>query len=81
MHTKGYAAGLSKRKGLRFESKDGDSFSISRGRLVKLNQLVDHEAKRYKKKVIDPVTGEVIRDVDEPLSDHKDRGSAKPRGP
>ena len=81
MHTKGYAGGLSKRKGLRFESKDGDSFSVALGRFVKLNQLVDHEEKRYIKKIVDPLTGEVLREVDEPLPDHQNRGSAKPRDP
>ena len=77
MHTKGFAGGLSRNKGLRFESKDGDSYSVSQGRFVKLNQHVDHEEKRYIKKVVDPVTGQILREVDEPLPDHKDRGSAK----
>jgi len=81
MHTKGYTGGMSKRKGLRFESKDGDSFSVALCRFVKLNQLVDHEAGRYVKKVVDPLTGEVLREVDEPLPDHQNRGSAKPRDP
>lgn len=34
--------------------------------------------KRYRELVVDHQTGEVLRDVDEPLSDHRDRGSAKP---
>jgi hypothetical protein len=81
MHAKGYTGGVSKRKGLRFESKDGDSFSVALGRFVQLNQVVDHEAGRYLKKVVDPVTGEILREVDEPLADHQNRGSAKPRDP
>lgn len=81
MHTKGYAGGLSKTKGLRFESKDGDSFSVTLGRFVKFNQLVDHGADRYVKKVVDPVTGEILREVDEPLPEHRGRGSAKKRDP
>jgi tRNA U54 and U55 pseudouridine synthase Pus10 len=79
MQTKAFTAGLSRRKGLRFESKDGDSFSVSLGRFVKRYQLVNHEAKRYVKKVVDPLTGEVLRDVDEPLPDHQNRGSARER--
>lgn len=79
MSTKAYAAGLSKRKGIRFESKDGDSYSISLNRFVKLSQLVDHMAKRYVKKVVDPVTGEFLREVDEPLGEHQGRGSAQKR--
>ena len=77
VHTKGYAGGVSRKKGLKFESKDGDSMSTEQGRFMKRNQLVDRQNNRYVKKVIDPVTGEVIRDVDEPLSDHTDRGAAK----
>jgi predicted RNA-binding Zn-ribbon protein involved in translation (DUF1610 family) len=79
--TKAYKGGLSKRKGLRFESKDGDSFSFDRQRFVELNQLVDHENNRYVKKVVDRKTGEAIRDVDEPLTQHQERGSAKKRDP
>ena len=79
--TKGYEGGKSRKKGLKFESKGGDSFSTSLGRFVKIEQLVDHENKRYIKRVVDPKTGEVLRDVDEPLPDHTDRGSAKKPSP
>lgn len=34
--------------------------------------------KRYRELVVDHRTGEVLRDVDEVLADHRDRGSAKP---
>jgi len=81
MHTKGYAGGLSRKKGLRFESRDGALYSISLGRFVKLNRHIDHEAKRYVKKVIDPVTGQTLRVVNDPLPAHRDRGSAKKRSP
>lgn len=79
MALKDYAAGKSRKKGLRKESKDGASFSYDRKRFMQLNQLVDHETKRYVKTVIDPKTGEVIRHIDEPLQDHTGRGSAKDR--
>ena len=81
MHTKAYAPGLSKRKGLKFESKDGDSLSIALGRFVELHQLVDHETNRYVKEVVDTATGDVLRNVDEPLTEHQNRGSAKRREP
>lgn len=74
---KGYAAGMSRGKGLKFEAKYGDSHSHSLGRFVKRDQLVDREGNRYLKKVVDPQTREVLRDVDEPLSDHQGRGSAR----
>lgn len=81
IHIKGFAAGVSKRKGLKFELKDGDSYSGALKRFVELHQLVDHEAKRYVKRVIDPVAGDVLRNVDEPLPQHRNRGSATPRDP
>jgi len=57
MHTKGYAGSVSRKKRLKFESKDGDSMSTARGRFMKRHQLVDKENNRYVKKVIDPSTG------------------------
>ena len=44
-----------------------------------LPQVVDRINNRYRKLVIDPQTGEKLRDVDEPLSDHQGYGSAKKR--
>ena len=79
MKTKCYAAGLSRKKGLRFETTDGDSYSVTLKRFVKVSQLVDHDNDRYVKKVVDPVIGETLRDVDKPLSDHQGRGTAKKR--
>lgn len=61
------------------EQKVGDSYSVSRGRWMRLRQLIDRRHNRYAKKVEDPETGEVLRDVDEPLSEHTGRGSAKRR--
>jgi uncharacterized FlaG/YvyC family protein len=40
-------------------------------------RFIDRDRNRYIEKVVDPDTGEVLRDVDEPLSDHFGRGSAK----
>lgn len=79
MHAKGYAGGLSRKKGILFESVNGDSWSVSLGRFVKITQYIDHKAKHYIKKVVDTQTGTVLRDVDESLSEHQGRGSAKPR--
>jgi len=77
LRTKGYTKEKSRTKGLKFETVDGDSFSTSLKRFVKVNQLVDHEAHRYKKLVVDTLTGDVLRDVDKPLSEHQNRGTAK----
>lgn len=59
------------------EQKVGDSFSIARQKWMQIQQVVDRRANRYIKKVHDPETGEVLRDVDKPLTDHRGHGSAK----
>jgi hypothetical protein len=59
------------------EQKQGDNYSPSRGRWMRLVQIVDRRRNRYRKLVTDPETGEVLRDVDEPLTDHVGRGDAK----
>lgn len=51
-------------------SKDGD--------LVRVDQSIDRENDSYRKKVTVVDTGEVIRKVDHPLSEHTGRGSDKP---
>lgn len=59
------------------ESKQGDSYSTKWGRFMTLLQVVDRRNNRYRKLVTDPETGEILRDVDEPLTDHRGYGSAK----
>ena len=81
MHTKGYAAGKSRTKGLLFESKDGDSFSYSLNRFVRFHQLFDHVNKWVTKSVVDPATGDALREVDHAMEEHRDRGSAKKSDP
>jgi hypothetical protein len=38
---------------------------------------VDREGNRYRELITDPETGALIRDVDEPLDQHRGHGSAK----
>jgi hypothetical protein len=40
---------------------------------------VDHDADQYDETVVDPATGDLIRDCHEPLSQHRGRGSANDR--
>lgn len=40
-------------------------------------QIIDRRGNRYVKRVEDPETGEVVRNVDEPLTEHRGYGSAK----
>ena len=44
-----------------------------------IEQVVDRRNNRYKKKIVDEATGEVLRDDDGLLTDHQGFGDAKPR--
>jgi hypothetical protein len=59
------------------EFKIGDSFWNLAQKWMNLIQIVDRRNNRFLKHVKDPKTGHVVRHVDEPLSEHKHRGSAK----
>jgi len=61
------------------EGKSGDSKSHD-ARWATVEQVVDRENNRYRKKVTDS-RGNVIRDVDESLDSHRGYGSAKPKRP
>jgi hypothetical protein len=60
------------------EVKSSAEYS-SDGQLVRVEQSIDREDDSYRKKVTVVDTGEVLREVDHPLSEHSGRGSAKPR--
>lgn len=62
------------------EQKAGDSYSYAQRRWVQLRRVIDRRNNRYQEKIEDPETGEVLRDVDEPLSDHIGRGDARREG-
>ena len=59
------------------EEKTGDSFWRRGGKWMRRVQTIDRRGNRYRKRVEDPETGEVIRDVDEPLTSHRGFGDAK----
>jgi len=70
--------GKSEGKGKPFiEAKVGYNLSKETERWMWREQVVDKWNDKYKKVVIDPVTGEVIRFCEEPLSKHQGYGSAK----
>ena len=58
-----------KRRGV--DIKSGYDWWRNGGKFVYRYQEVNHETGRYRKLVIDPETGEVIRHCDEPLSEHR----------
>jgi len=63
------------------EFKSGDSLHHASARWMVLEQTVDRENNRYRKRVVDSQTGEILRDVDHPLTDHQGYGSAKKKAP
>lgn len=60
------------------ELKVGSSYDHDTGRWLKLEQVVDHDNNRYRKRLVDKETGKVIRDEDGPLDQHKAHTWRKP---
>lgn len=58
-------------------TRTGDDLTVSTGRWAKLDRVIDLEHDHYYEHIVDAETGEVLRHVDEPLSEHRDRGSAR----
>lgn len=61
------------------EHVQGADWSVKLRRHVHKTRTIDRLNDWYEEKVIDPETGEVLRDCAEPLSQHCNHGSAKPR--
>lgn len=61
------------------ESVSGGDLYRDSGQWNHLTREIDRENNRYKEVILNPNTGEVIRSVDEPLTKHTSRGSAKPK--
>lgn len=59
------------------EVEAGDSLYVKTGEYNQLKRVIDRQNDRYQEHIVNPRTGEVIRDVDEPLSEHIGHGSAK----
>jgi hypothetical protein len=60
------------------ESKSGDSFDRDTGRWLWLEQVIDRVLGRYRKRLVDEGTGEVIRDDEGPLHEHRAHTWRKP---
>lgn len=61
------------------EGTSGDELFHDKAKWVQKERLIDREKNRYREKVTDPATGEVIHECDEPLDHHKGHGTAKPK--
>ena len=62
-----------------YESVSGEDLHRATGQWNQLTREIDREKNRYKEVIVNPQTGKVVRHVDEPLTDHTGRGSAKPK--
>jgi hypothetical protein len=67
------------RKKALMEETRGFEASAESGPLVHKRRLIDRGGDRYVERVLDSKTGDVLRDCDERLTDHRGRGSAKAR--
>lgn len=74
---KGKHAGATGRRKWFVETFSGADWSHRLQRFVRKQRTIDRDNDCYVEKVVDPETDEVLRDVQEPLSDHRGRGSAK----
>ena len=62
-----------------YESVSGEDLYRATGQWHQLTREIDRENNRYRELIENPQTGQVVREVDEPLTDHVARGSAKPK--
>ena len=55
----------------RLEIKSGEDWWRDGAKFVDVYRMIDRENDRYREFIRDPETGEVLRDCDEPLSEHR----------
>ena len=71
--------GFRLRRGRRSREIDqGHDLHHRTGRWSLLHRLIDRRNDRYQERIVDAETGQVLQEVDEPLSAHRGHGSAKP---
>ena len=59
------------------EGRTGEDLHRKTGKWMHLERVIDRARNWYKERVTDPETDEVVHDCKEPLSEHRDHGSAK----
>jgi hypothetical protein len=62
------------------ESFHGGDYHRDSGEWRQVSRVIDREHDRYSERIVDK-GGHVVREVDEPLTQHTGRGAAKPRPP
>lgn len=63
-----------------YEEVSGDDLHRKTDQWSKLLRIIDRQNNRYKEEILNSDTGEVLRSIDHPLTDHTGRGSAKKVG-
>ena len=58
------------------EALRGHEFNV-KGNLMGKERIIDRKNNYYKELVVNTDTGEIVRDIEQPLSDHTGHGSAK----
>ena len=59
------------------EQTTGADLHRKTGKWMNLSRVYDRENDLYKEVITDPITGEIVHECIEPLSNHKGHGSAK----
>lgn len=62
---------------LRRDFFHGDDLHRESGKWYKKDRVIDKDNDHYKEVFIDPETGEINHECEEPLSEHRNHGSAK----
>jgi len=62
------------------EQTSGDDYHRDSAEWRRVTRVIDRERNRYTERITD-AAGNIVRDVDEPLSEHRGRGAAKRRPP
>ena len=59
------------------EERHGDVLERSTGRWLRITRIIDRRNNRYYEKILNPETRTIMRKVNEPLTKHRGRGSAR----
>ncbi len=77
LRAKGKDSNFNSKRNPRYDLFAGDDLRKSDGKWMKKTRIIDKNNNKYIEKVIDPETGEIVHENEEPLSDHYGHGSAK----
>lgn len=69
-------------KGYIIDERSGSEYHRDSGTWRTVERVIDKGAPVpwYRERIVDPATGQVIREMDQPLADHQGRGTARPKG-